>query len=82
MDKGMKYLTQNGTKLNKIQFCNMLGDSTLKDKLYSILSNIPQLICLNFSHCNPSLEEARAIKKILQTCKTIRELDISNCNLD
>lgn len=82
MVKGMKYLTQNGAKLNKIQFYNMLGEPIFKDKLHSVLTNIPQLICLNVSHSNLGPEDAKAIKKILQTCKTIRELDISNCQLD
>lgn len=60
----------------------MLGEPMFKDKLCSVLANTPHLICLNVSQSNIGAEDAKAIKIILQTCKTIRELDISNCNLD
>jgi len=81
LTKGLKYLQQNGTKLDKIQINNILGGYS-QDYLYSCLKTQPDIKVLKFNHTSLLPAEAKAIGKVLADFKNISELDISYCNLN
>ena len=76
-------MSKDGRHLEMIQFDNILTRRGAEaELLFSILKHHPNLICLKVNKGTISLEDAKAIGKILADFKCIRELDVSNCGLD
>jgi hypothetical protein len=81
MKKGLAYNAKNGGCLGKISFRNMLGPQMSNDMLYSVLKTQPSLVCLNLSHNKIGIEDAKAIKRALQTLRGVRELNLTDSGL-
>ena len=83
LQKGMSYMAKDGHHLEMIQFENLLTRRQAESELlFSILKHHPNLICLKINRGSISMEDAKAIGKILADFKCVRELDVSNCGLD
>jgi len=52
-----------------------------QESLYSVLKNIPDVQLLDFTHTPLSLQDCKAIGKVLSDFKNIRELVLNNCSL-
>lgn len=82
MAKGMAYMQKEGRELKKIAFEDINGKMRSAEHFYSVLKHHPNLICLQVSRCAISPDEAKAIGKVLADFKFIKELDISQTQLD
>jgi hypothetical protein len=81
MQKGMSYMHKEGRQLEMLTFDNILG-AVSKEHLFGVLKNHPNLICLKINRGTLSIDDAKAVGKILADFKCIRELDVSNSGLN
>lgn len=82
MSKGMAYMQGEGRNLNQLIFDDINGRGRSAEHFYSVLKHHPNLMSLKCNNCVLSVEEAKAIGKILADFKFVKELDVSNANLD
>lgn len=81
MSKGMSYMKKEGRDLKQLVFDrDMLGRA--HENFYSVLKFHPNLMSLKCNNTILSIEEAKAIGKVLADFKFIKELDVSKANLD
>lgn len=76
--KAIGYYQKNGGKLLKYQH-KLQGQSG--EHLYQILKCFPSLIVLSFKHIFLTLDDAKAIGKVLTIFANIRELDLTDTNI-
>lgn len=80
--KGMNYMAKEGRQLQKIQINNLLGNwASSGDYLYPVLKPNNNLVSLDFSCQTLSIEDAKAIGKVLADFRQIRELNLTSANL-
>ena len=77
----MDYFQRNGSSLAKIQFANVLNGSNSSDLLYQSLKHLPEVQILNFSENALSVDDCKAIGKVLSEFKNVRELDLTNTKI-
>jgi len=79
--KGLNYMTSQGRQLQKVQISNLKGFST-GEFMYPCLKSHSDLVSLCFLNSNITLEDAKAIGKVLADFRQVRELDLTNSSLD
>ena len=81
--KGMNYMAKDGRQLQKIELNALLGvSSSSGDYLYPCLKPHQNLVSLDFSNQVISTEDAKAIGKVLADFRQVRELNLTNANLN
>lgn len=77
----MDYFQKNGNSLTKLQFNDVFRYGNSSDLLYQSLKHLPEIQVLNFSQNSLSVEDCKAIGKVLSEFKNIRELDLTNTKI-
>jgi hypothetical protein len=80
LTKGLTYMKENGRDLQSFELSNM--QQNMDDMLYGCLKVHPNLLVLKFRDLVLSVADAKAIGKVLSDFKLIRELDLTNSNLN
>lgn len=80
--KGMNYMAKEGRQLQKIQVNNLMGTyASSSDYLFPVLKPHNNLVSLDFSHQSLTIEDAKALGKVLADFRQIRELNLDSANL-
>jgi len=81
--KGMNYMAKEGRQLDKICVYKLLGfTGSSGDFLYPCLKPNTNLVSLDFKNCHLSIDDAKAIGKVLADFRCIRELDLTSSGLN
>lgn len=81
MAKGMAYMQKEGKQLKQLSFEDITGHGRTQDLLYTVIKHHPNLVTLKVRNTTITMDDAKAIGKVLADFKFIRELDVSKANL-
>lgn len=80
--KGINYMAKEGRQFEKLQMNKMLGThASPGDNLFPCMKPHQNLLSLDFSGQNLTLDDSKAIGKVLADFRQVRELNLQNAGL-
>lgn len=82
LHKGLAYHAQNGGQLQTLKFSKIVGLNFSRDLMGLVLKPLQHLVCLHMRDNKIGIEDARAVRFLLQSSKTLKEVDLTNSGLN